>query len=214
MKKYIFIIGGKSIALEIRETIDQYYQNQYSEIYNVIGDAEGYCAKNSLRDEELITFISQHHQDMEIYYIIGLTDFKLKHKYVSFFKDYKGNPINIIHPSSYISPSVKLGSGNYIAANAVLSTNAIIGNHNIVNYNVTIGHDTIIGSNCVFNPGARISGNVQIADDVLIGANSFIFQGKNIGKDVLIDAMTYIDRDIPNNSLCSSKQVKVFKRRF
>jgi tetrahydrodipicolinate N-succinyltransferase len=56
---------------------------------------------------------------------------------------------------------------------------------------------------------------VQISDNVLVGANSFIFQGKSIGKDTSIDAMTYIDRDIPNNSVCSNRpnsQLKIFKR--
>ena len=64
----------------------------------------------------------------------------------------------------------------------------------------------------IINPGARVSGNVTIGSRVLIGSNSFISQGKHIGNDTLIDALTYIDRDIEKNRVCTSKKIKILKR--
>ncbi|MDR3246394.1 MAG: acetyltransferase [Prevotellaceae bacterium] len=212
--KYLFIIGGKSTSLEIREAVEQYYRNIYSEIYNVIGDEENCSVENYIRDSDLKQFIFQISEKSDIHYIIGVTNLKIKIKYISFFEENEIAAINVLHPSAYIAPSAKIGFGNYIGQNAIISTNAVVGNHNVVSA-VIIGHDVIIGSNCVLNPGAVIAGNAQISDNVLVGANSFIFQGKSIGKDTSIDALTYIDRDIPNNSVCSNRpncRLKIFKK--
>ena len=36
MKPTLFIVGGSSTALEIRETVDQFFKDKYFAVYNVI----------------------------------------------------------------------------------------------------------------------------------------------------------------------------------
>jgi acetyltransferase-like isoleucine patch superfamily enzyme len=153
--KHLFIIGGKSTSLEIREAVEQYYRNVYSEIYNVIGDEEDCSVENYIRDRDLKQFILQIHRKSDVHYIIGVTNLKIKIKYISFFEENGIAAINVLHPSAYIAPSAKLGFGNFISQNAIISTNAALGNHNVIAA-VIIGHDVIIVSNCVLNPCAVI----------------------------------------------------------
>jgi hypothetical protein len=40
MKPTLFIVGGSSTALEIRETVDQFFKDKYFAVYNVISDEE------------------------------------------------------------------------------------------------------------------------------------------------------------------------------
>lgn len=211
--KKLFIIGGFSTALEILEVAQQYYTVEYDEIFNVINDEEFCTLKNIIRDSDLETKLIENDN---IYFILGFSNLNLRNKFDHFFKLHDGHYANIIHPSAYISLSASIGSGNYIAANAIVSANAKIGNSNLINYGATIGHDAALGDNCIINPGARISGNVHIGDGTLIGTNTFILQGKSIGNNCQIDAMTYIDRDIKSNSLCTSNtsSLKVFERKF
>jgi len=214
MKPTLFIIGGSSTAIEIRETVIRYQKDNYVEVYNVISDKETSNLPNFITDSFLIDLLKKTN---EIRYILGFVNNpRLREYYIELFEKVKGIPVNIINPNSYISSSVCIGIGNYIAAYAVLSSNVIIGDFNIINYHVTIGHDVMIGHDCCFNPGARISGNVKIGNDCLLGAGSFVFQGMKIGDFSQIDAMTYIDRDIEERVICSNNfgNLRVMKRRF
>lgn len=210
MKSNLFIIGGRSTAFEIREVIDYFFPTSYHCVYNVISDEEESKLQNTVRDSDLKAFLDASES---ISYILGITNYKLRVHFKKLFQEVGGEEVNVIHPKACLMPSVKLGIGNYIAANAVISSCAEIGDSNIINYNVTIGHDAMIGNGCIFNPGARVSGNVKIGNNCLLGANSFIFQGLTIGVNCSIDALTYIDRSVADNQMCTSIQgnLRVYK---
>ena len=212
MKPTFFIIGGSSTALEIRETVDMFFKAKYFAVYNVISDEEPPILQTYIRDSSLLNKLSVVGVP---HYILGFTNISLRLHFANLFNSFNGILDNVIHPSSYISPSVQLGKGNYLAAHAVVSSKAFIGDSNLINYNVTIGHDAIVGSDCFFNPGSRVSGNVKIGNRCLLGANSFIFQGIEVKDDCQIDALCYIDRDIEENSLCTSNSgsLRIYRKR-
>lgn len=208
----LYIIGGASTALEIRETIDL-IDNPYDCIVNVVADGES-CRYSFIEDGKLIDHLRISKKKS---FIIGFINQKLRKKFYDLLIANNAEPANnIIHPSAFVSKSAKLGRGNYLACNAVVSSEAELVDFNIINLNVTIGHNTKIGSNCIFNPGARISGNCKVGNRCLFGANSFIFQSKTIGDDCAIDALTYIDRDIEDKKLCTNNigALKVYKNRI
>lgn len=84
-----------------------------------------------------------------------------------------------------------------------------------MNISATIGHNTKIGSDNIFNPGTKVSGCVEIANRCLFGANSFIYQGVHICSDCLIDAMTYLNQNLEEPSICTSNMgFKKYRNRF
>lgn len=208
--KTLLVIGGSSTALEIRECAGIFYKDHFDAIYNMIGDNEESSLTNILHDSELDSFIASH----DVAYIIGFTKQKLRKLFNE--KLVACQSVSIIHPTAFISPSAKIGEGSYVGATAVVSSNAIVGKRCIVNIGVSIGHDALVGDDCIFNPGARISGNCHIGARTLFGANSFLFQGRRVGEDCVIDALSYIDRDIEDKQLCTSNVVgmKVYKNRI
>lgn len=207
----LLIIGGSSTALEIRECADLYYKEQFTFIYNVIGDNEETRIENVIRDSELDTFLLEN---ANISCIIGFTNQKLRRLFYDKLSIAK--LVNIIHPTSVISPSATIGNGSYIGATAVVSSNAVVGKGCLINIGASVGHDVQIGDDCILNPGVRISGHCKVGVRTLIGANSFVFQSKTIGNDCAIDAMTYIDRDIEDKKLCTSNigRLKIFRNIF
>jgi sugar O-acyltransferase (sialic acid O-acetyltransferase NeuD family) len=207
-EKLLLIVGGKSTALEIFEVASAYYCDRYSKIYFLIGDSERKSGDNQIFDSELKDYAKNYLYE----YIYSITSQKIRLKIQKMMEELFILPTNIIHPSAIISNSSRIGLGNYIAANCILSVHSSIGNHNLINFNSVIGHDSQLRDHVILNPGARVSGNVKIGSRVLIGSNSFIFQGKNIGNDTIIDALTYIDRDIESNHICTSKNTKILKR--
>lgn len=191
-KGVLYIVGSNSTAYTIRETAELTIKNEYSEILNVIGDQEE-CDFPSIHDSELLSHLGNNRT---IHYIIGFTNQKLREKFDRLFKQYGGQLRNVIHPNAFISPSAKIGNGNYIACNAIISSRAVIGNSNLINYAVSIGHDTVVGNDCVFNPGARIGGCSIIGNRNLFGANAFVYQGTKTCDDCKIDALVYLHKDL------------------
>lgn len=199
-KTTLLIIGGSSTALEIRECAEL-NSDEYAEILNVVGDNED-CQYSFIQDHELEEKLNT---TPNCRFIVGFTNVELKEKYESIFASHNFEPINVIHPTAIISPSAKLGKGNYVGAYVTISSNAIVGNNNLINLQVTIGHDSVTGNNCAINPAARVSGHVKIGDNCLIGANTFIYQGASICHDTQIDAMVYIRENVKEPSVIFSK---------
>ncbi len=196
----LLIAGGRSTALEIDETACRMVPGLRVE--RLWGDGET-KPDGALAESDLEDWLSE--QSGKIGYILSMVDGRLRRGWMQRLEGAGLRPFSVIAPGAWVSGSAKLGEGVYLAEGAVVSANAVIGDHSMVNYNVVVGHDTVVGSHCALNPGASIGGNVRIGDNILIGANSFVFQGKTVGADSKVDAMTYVDRDIPAGSVVSSR---------
>ncbi len=205
----LYIIGGASTALEIRETVDM-VKNDYDCVVNVIENG-GFCRYSFVEDDRLLDHIKV---SIKKSYIIGFTDQKLRAKYRALMEGNGAFAANVIHPSALISNSATIGIGNYVAAYSIISSESSVGNHNLVNLSVTLGHNTKIGNDNIFNPGARISGCVEIGDRCLFGANAFVYQGVRVCSDCAIDAMTYLNQNLEEPSICTSNTgFKKYKNR-
>ncbi|MBO4874549.1 MAG: acetyltransferase [Bacteroidales bacterium] len=209
-KTALYIIGGASTALEIRETIDL-VTNDFDCIVNVIENG-GFCRYSFVEDKDLNCHFEKVKQK---FYIIGFSNQKLRKKYRALMEQNAAVPINVIHPTAFISSSALMGVGNFVSAYAVISSEAIVGNHNLINIATTIGHNSVIGNDNIINPGAKISGCVKVGDRCLFGANSFVYQGTHLCSDCAVDAMTYLNRNIEEPSICTSNiGFKIYKNRM
>lgn len=118
--------------------------------------------------------------------------YKLLHRKMMFKYGYQ-IPIN-----------TSIGRGFYLGhfGNVVINGNTKIGkNVNIAN-GVTIGRT---------NRGDK-KGYPTIGDNVWIGANSVIVGDVNIGNNVLVAPLTYINVDIPSNSIVLGNPAKIISR--
>ena len=111
-----------------------------------------------------------------------------------------GEPVNAIHPSAVISPSVKLKFGHFISANVSINAVTELGMTAVCNTGSVIEHGCIIGDFTFIAPGAVLCGDVTIGENTFVGANSVVKQGVLIGKIVVIGAGTVIIKDIPDNA--------------
>lgn len=213
MKKILFIVGGKSTGIEIREVINEFFLTNFDLVFNVIGIDEEPCAYSYITDTDLQSYFER--KDVELYYIISMSNHSVRKNFIKKFKRKNATPYNVIHPKSIVSSSASIGNGLYLAAGAVISSFAKVNDHCLINYGVLIGHDVIVESNCVLNPGCKVSGGATVGENTLIGSNSFVKQGVNIGKNVLIDAMCYMEKDTKSEKMFKSKiELKEFKNIF
>jgi len=105
-------------------------------------------------------------------------------------------PVNAIHPSVIISPSVRVGMGFTAMANSVVNACATIGENVILNTGAIIEHDCVIGSHVHIATGARLASTVQVGDGAHIGAGATIRQCVIIGAGAIVGAGAVVVKDV------------------
>lgn len=103
-----------------------------------------------------------------------------------------------------ISPNTAIGEGLYIGhfGAIVINPMAKLGKHCNITSGVTIGQT---------NRG-KLKGYPVIGDKVWIGSNSTIVGGIRIGSNVMIAPNSFVNFDVPDNSLVIGSEAKVIAR--
>lgn len=113
--------------------------------------------------------------------------------------DTKASPV-LVHPFSWIAPSVSLADGCLIVGGVVINTGVRIGLCGIINTGASLDHDCILGDFVHISPGARLAGDVQIGDRSWIGIGAVIREGTKIGADVTVGAGAVVISDLPDGT--------------
>lgn len=105
---------------------------------------------------------------------------------------------NAIHPSAQISPSVTLGRGIAVMANAVVNAATVILDNAIVNTAATVDHDCRIGRAVHVAPGCHLAGYVTVEDGALVGVGAIVGRGRpvRIGEWAQVGSGSVVFRDV------------------
>ncbi len=95
---------------------------------------------------------------------------------------------NIIHSSSRIDPSVKIGFGNIIMANTDIDYNCAISDSVVIWPGTVLSHDTKIESNVFLSPNCTVCGYSNIGKNSFIGAGSVIVDRCTVKENSFIKA--------------------------
>ena len=79
-------------------------------------------------------------------------------------------------------------------------------------YGLELGNDVQIGSHCSIYTISSIdnkTGNIIIGDNSCIGSHSTVMPGIKIGKNVIIGAHSFVNKDIPDNSIAFGVPIKI-----
>ncbi len=78
------------------------------------------------------------------------------------------NPVTLVHPRTFVSPSASIGAGTIIMPGAVVHSNAVIGRGCIISIGVLIDHDAEIGDYCHLNTGVIVRAGSKVHSDTKI----------------------------------------------
>jgi len=211
--KSLYIFGGDSTALEIAEAASARWRDPAAQIFHVVPDNEAPDGETRIS----IDRICQHAAERQsLGFILSMPnqDVRASHQATAISRGRR--PVTVIHPRAFVSPSAQIGEGVYIAAFAVVSSQAVVHDHVMINFQALVGHHGEVCEHAVLNPGAKIGGRSFVGPRTLVGAVAFVHQGKRVGEDVVIDALTYVDRDIESGHLysCRNKNGRPIRRPF
>lgn len=116
---------------------------------------------------------------------------------------------NLIHHSSVLLPSAKIGRGAMIFTHTHIGANAMLGHHVIVNNGVVIDHDCSIGDFASISPGAVMGGRVAIGKGVFVGVGVSFRPGVRVGEGSIIGAGAAVVGDIPPRALAYGVPARV-----
>lgn len=105
-------------------------------------------------------------------------------------------PLNVIHPTAFVSAAADLGDGVQVMAKAVVGPQARLANNVLVNTGCIVEHDCRIDSHVHLASGSTLAGGVHVAASAHIGAGATILQGIHIGENAIVAAGAVVVRDV------------------
>jgi sugar O-acyltransferase (sialic acid O-acetyltransferase NeuD family) len=121
-------------------------------------------------------------------------------------------PLTVTHPTSYVSPSAKLGRGCQLLPGSIVHTRAALGENVIINSGAIVEHDCILGDHVHMATGAKIAGGVEVGSGTLIGIGASVRQGVRIGRDAIVGAGAAVVKDVPDNLVVAGVPARAHDR--
>ena len=145
--------------------------------------------------------------------VVGSKSKKIVYEYFKKLFDLKKeNFVKLIHPTSCVSRSAKIGNAALIGQLCIIANNSQIGFAVNIKMFSTIGNHCVIHDYVEINQGVSIGGLVTIGEGTLIGMSSSIRDGIKIGKNCIIGMGSVVVRDIPDNSFAVGVPCRVIKK--
>ena len=104
--------------------------------------------------------------------------------------------LTLVHPTSYVAPSARLGRGVVICANAAVCEDVRVGDHSIINTSASVDHDVVVGEFTHLACGVTLAGGVTVGDDALVGAGATVLPSVSVGNRAVLGAGSVATRDV------------------
>jgi sugar O-acyltransferase (sialic acid O-acetyltransferase NeuD family) len=203
MKPIIFI-GSGSVASEVISYLEN-IQNVNSDfkytVHGYLDDSIINFNQNVFKygyTEEFLGLIDNFDFPSDYSYVFGFASPTAKSKIYTKIKHFNLDFPNIIHPSSIIDRSAKLGQGNIINPYCVIGPNSHIGDFNLLTSYSFISHDCKIGNYNFFST-AGLSGDVFVGNSNFFGIRSTVIPSITIGNENTIQAGMTVDKNVGHN---------------
>ena len=208
----IIIFGTGAIAEEVANYL-RLDSNYMVEGFTV---DKKFLSKKKFNGKPVVAFESvQKHfspREFKIFIAIGYTDFnrlRVKKYQEAKRKGYKF--ISYVSSKASLIGKQKIKDNCLILENTTIQTTAKLGNNvfiwsnNLIGHHVTIKDNTYIAGNCT------IAGNSCLGAYSFMGISSSITHGVKVGNDCFIGANSFVNKNLPNKSICVSEASKTFK---
>lgn len=115
---------------------------------------------------------------------------------------------NVVHPSAYVAPSARLGTGIVLAPFTYVGLDCELGDHVTLNAYASTGHDSQVGACTILSPYAAITGCAVLEDEVFLGMHAAVVPRTRVGRRSNVAAGAVVTRDVPAGSLVAGNPAK------
>lgn len=192
--------GHSKVIIDIAKSIDITIDTIFDDNLQLT-EVSGYPVVHTLSDEFL-----------KIGTVLAIGNNKIRKKVADKFIGKFQN--GIFHSSAVLAPSVIIGEGTVVMANASINAEVIIGNHCIINTGAAVEHECRLGDYVHISPNAALAGDVIVGEGSHIGIGAVVIPGVKIGKWVTIGAGAVVLEDIPNFAVVVGNPGKIIKYNY
>ena len=145
-------------------------------------------------------------------FICAVGDSQWREKYVRVIAAKGGAFVNVIHPSAFVGPNVKMGVGCVICPRSVVDCDLTIGNHVDVNALAYVSHDSMIEDFVTISPGCHLGGRAILHRGAFLGIHSSLVPDVEIGSYTRVAAGAVVTKSLPCGVMAAGVPAVVKKR--
>lgn len=119
--------------------------------------------------------------------------------------------VTLIHPSSYVARSARIGRGTVVAQNCVIMAGATIGDHVKMLPNATISYGSSVGQYSTVSSGAVTLSDVQVGSSCYLGANVTIKERVRIGDGCVLGMGAVVLRDVADHCVMVGNPARLLR---
>ncbi len=121
--------------------------------------------------------------------------------------------INAVHPRAFVSPSARLGRGNFIKAGAIVATGTVVGDCCVIDNGAILAHDNVLEDGCHLTPGAALGSGIRVGKLAIVGIGANVATGVTIGRGAIITPGASVVKDVPDFAVVEGVPGKIVGKR-
>lgn len=194
----IIIVGAGGFAREVYSWANDAFSKDNYKIKGFLSynqkDLDGFNVKVGVLGND-----DNYKIDKNDLFIIAIGNIDIKKRAIKRLKKRGAKFISLIHPSSLIVSTAKIGEGVVICPHCLISDNVRVGDFVMMNTYASCGHDAKVGKYCILSPYATLNGFVILEDEVFVGTHATVIAYKKVGSQSKISANSVVMKDVLAN---------------
>ena len=122
-------------------------------------------------------------------------------------------PATLVHKSTFVSPTAKLGPGTVVMPGAIINAGALIGENCIINSGAIVEHDCQVGASVHISPKAALGGGAVVGTLAHIGMGAVVLPNASVGEESIVGAGAVVLKVAPARCTVVGIPAKVIHRR-
>lgn len=147
-------------------------------------------------------------------FVVATGEPSIKEALVRKIESAGGTMLTVIHPTSYVASTARIGRGALICPFAFVGPAAELAPHVTLNVHAGCGHNSKVGSFSVLSPYASVSGAAELGEQVFMGTHSYVAPTVRVGTRSKISAGAFAVAEVPQDSLAVGNPARVMRAFF
>ena len=140
--------------------------------------------------------------------LVAMSDPLAKQRVVETLRKRGARFADLVHPTSVIARSARLGEGVVTCPMALVSADARIGDFAAINVMSSVGHDVVLGAFSTLSAHVDLTGRVQVGECCFFGTGAKVLPGVQIGERAKIGAGALIMRRVQPDTVMYAAPAK------
>jgi len=192
----IIIVGAGGFAREVYYWANDTFSKENYKIRGFLSynqkDLEGFNVKADIIGNDDNYKIEKNDR-----FIIAIGNIDIKKRAANRLKNRGAKFISLIHPTSLIVPTAKIGEGVVICPYCLVSDNVQLDDFVMMNTYASCGHDVKVGKYSILSPYVALNGFVKLENEVFVGTHATVIAYRKLGYRSKVNANSVVIRDVP-----------------